>query len=58
MDNETAIEHAMILADKTILAAEGLMIYSGNHPEHGAIHIVVPMAGMSHLLLPFAVRHL
>lgn len=46
----------MLLADKTVVTAEGLMIYSGYHPEHGAIHIVVTMAGMSHLLLPFAVR--
>ena len=32
----------------------GTTVYSGYHPKHGNIHVVVPMAGEGFLLLPFA----
>lgn len=56
MDNETAVQHVMLLVNKTVLEAEGSMVYSGEHPEYGPIHIVVPLAGDGLVLLPFAVR--
>jgi hypothetical protein len=31
----------------------GVVVHTGVHPTHGAIHIVVPMAGDGILLLPF-----
>lgn len=33
-----------------------IAVYSGVHPEHGAIHIVVPSAGSGLLLYPFAIQ--
>jgi hypothetical protein len=35
---------------------DGTTIYSGKHPKHGCIHIVMPAAGSGMMLLPFVFR--
>lgn len=37
---------------------DGTTIYSGTHPEHGNIHIIVPPFGSGILLFPFETRAL
>jgi hypothetical protein len=57
MDFETATVAVNEMTDVQEVVNGGVTVYSGFHPEHGAIHIVIPalsqgMCGM--MLLPFA----
>ena len=51
---EAAYEHVALLENKQVTEKPGVTVYSGDHPEFGAIFIVVPMVGDGLLLLPFA----
>lgn len=53
---EAAYEAVALLEDKQTLELEGVTVYSGTHPEHGAIHITIPAIGDGLLLLPFALH--
>lgn len=53
---EEAFEAVDLLLGKQVLEMEGVTVYSGEHPEHGSIHIAVPAIGDGLLLLPFALH--
>lgn len=53
---EDAMEEIVSLKDAERKESGGVEVYSGVHPKHGPIHIVVPAAGNSFRLMPFAIR--
>lgn len=54
MSNEDAYVLAAELEEKQEEVVNGVTIYSGRHPQHGNIHIVVPAIGdEAKALLPF-----
>lgn len=54
MDFEAAHEAVDEMENVTVEELQGVTVYSGKHPKHGNIHIVIPALGDSLLLLPFA----
>jgi hypothetical protein len=57
MSNEEAYELSFELEDKQVEELNGCTIYSGKHPEHGNIHVVIPAIGdRAKALLPFALK--
>lgn len=53
---EDAHEAVQQLTDMTMDEIEGVTLYSGIHPEYGAIHITIPAIGDGMILLPFALQ--
>lgn len=53
---ESASETVAELAEKEVNDLEGVTLYSGIHPKHGAVHIVMPAIGNGMILLPFALQ--
>jgi hypothetical protein len=35
---------------------EGVTVFTGTHPEHGNIHIIIPAVGQGLLLFPFVIQ--
>lgn len=56
ISQEQAMENAGLLERSQIENRENMVLYSGIHPVHGPVHIVVPAFGQSFLLLPFENR--
>lgn len=56
IDNESAYMLAMELEERQEDAMNGCTIYSGKHPEHGNIHVVIPAIGDAKALLPFQTK--
>ncbi|MBD9511661.1 hypothetical protein IB265_33435 [Ensifer sp. ENS10] len=56
IDNESAYMLAMELEERQEDAMNGCTIYSGKHPIHGNIHVVVPAIGDAKALLPFQTK--
>ena len=54
--NEQANELAMELEDRQVEELNGCTIYSGKHPAHGNIHVVIPAMGDATALLPFNLK--
>ena len=54
--NEQANEVAMELEDRQVEEMNGCTIYSGKHPVHGNIHVVIPAMGDAKALLPFDLK--
>lgn len=54
--NEQANEVAMQLEGLEVEEMNGCTIYSGKHPEHGNIHVVIPAMGDAKGLLPFDLK--
>ena len=54
--NEQANELAMELEDREVEEINGCTIYSGKHPTHGNIHVVIPAMGDAKALLPFELK--
>lgn len=52
---EQAYDEAARLGDCEILYADKSTVYRGNHPEHGLIYIVIPLAGDS-MILPIVIQ--
>ncbi|QIG69112.1 hypothetical protein EVB78_079 [Rhizobium phage RHph_N1_15] len=44
------------LVDGVRTDKEGVTIFTGTHPEHGNIHILIPTVGQGLLLFPFVVQ--
>lgn len=53
---EAAYEAVEQMTVKVREDLEGVTVYSGAHPEHGNIHVVIPAMGEGLLLLPFAIH--
>lgn len=53
---ESASEAVAELAEKKVSDLEGVALYSGIHPKHGAVHIIIPAIGNGMILLPFALQ--
>lgn len=53
---EDAMEEVQQLKDVERKCSGGTEVYSGVHPVHGPIHLVIPMGGSGYRLLPFAIR--
>jgi len=51
---EAAYEAVSEMTVKIREDLNGVTVYSGYHPEHGNIHVVIPAMGDGLLLLPFA----
>ncbi|OWZ90473.1 hypothetical protein B9J07_28215 [Sinorhizobium sp. LM21] len=56
IDNESAYMLAMELEERQEDAMNGCTIYSGKHPTHGNIHVVIPAIGDAKALLPFQTK--
>jgi hypothetical protein len=56
LDFETAIIEADKLENANRQEAGGCTVYTGRHPEHGDIHIIIPPLGGGLLLFPFVSR--
>lgn len=56
MNNEQAYLVAQELVDREEEFMNGCTIYSGKHPVHGNIHVVIPAMGEAKALLPFEVK--
>jgi hypothetical protein len=57
MTNEDAYMMSFELEEKQEEVMNGCTIYSGKHPEHGNIHIVIPAMGdNAKALLPFNLK--
>lgn len=56
LSNEQANELAMELEDRKVDDMNGCTIYSGKHPAHGNIHVVIPAMGDAKALLPFELK--
>lgn len=54
--NEQANEVAMELEDRQVEEMNGCTVYSGKHPVHGNIHVVIPAMGDAKALLPFDLK--
>ncbi|QIG75652.1 hypothetical protein EVC20_081 [Rhizobium phage RHph_Y2_17_1] len=44
------------LVDGVRTDKEGVTVFTGTHPEHGNIHIIIPAVGQGLLLFPFVVQ--
>ncbi len=55
-DNESANEIAMELEGREVEEMNGCTIYSGKHPVHGNIHVIIPAIGDAKALLPFDLK--
>ena len=56
INNDEAYILAMDLEDRQEDNVNGCTIYSGKHPVHGNIHVVIPAMGDAKALLPFSVK--
>lgn len=56
LDYESAVFAIAELEGKQIRELDGTTVYSGRHPTHGNIHIVMPAIGDGLMLLPFVFR--
>jgi len=56
ISSEEAYTEAQNLEDSSIEQLDGVTVYTGRHPIHGSIHIVIPAAGEGLLLLPIVIR--
>ena len=56
IDFETALSEAERLENCIKRESAATTVYSGRHPDHGDIHIIVPPIGNGYLLFPFAIR--
>ena len=56
LNHEQAYEEADRLEQRTRKDTDGCTVFTGVHPEHGSIHIVIPAIGNGMLLLPFVVQ--
>lgn len=56
LSNEDAYLMGTALEDVQVDELNGVTIYSGKHPEHGNIHVVVPAIGDAKVLLPFELK--
>ncbi|SOC90122.1 hypothetical protein SAMN05216358_0146 [Rhizobium sp. AN5] len=54
--NEQANEVAMELENREVEEMNGCTVYSGKHPIHGNIHVVIPAIGDAKGLLSFEVK--
>lgn len=53
---ERALEEVRRLSSMQRHDSGGVEVYSGNHPQFGNVHIVLPPAGCGLLLLPFVIQ--
>lgn len=53
---EEAYEEIELLQDKQKVESGGVEVYSGFHPVHGAVHIILPPVSTGLLLKPFVIR--
>jgi len=56
IDFETALLEAEKLENSNRQEIAGSTIYTGTHPEHGNIHIIIPPLGGGILVFPFVSR--
>ena len=56
INNEDAYQLAMELEGRQEDSVNGCTIYSGKHPVHGNIHVVIPAMGDAKALLPFELK--
>jgi hypothetical protein len=56
LDFEDAYEQANRLVNKARKEIGSMTIFSGDHPEYGNVHIIIPVIGAAILLLPFATQ--
>lgn len=56
MTHEEAMIETTKLVRCEITEYNGVTIYTGDHPEHGSVHIILPMSGSNLLIFPFALH--
>lgn len=56
MSYEDAYDAVNAMTDVQEVTRDGVTVHSGFHPEHGAIHVIIPALGDGMMLLPFALR--
>lgn len=53
---EDAYAQVQCLTDTQVEEIQGATVYSGQHPELGPIHIIIPAMGDGLLLFPFVLQ--
>lgn len=56
IDFEQALEEKDKITDPSIAELSGVVVYYGEHSEHGMVTLLVPSCGKSALILPVVSR--